>query len=275
MPTPIVTSKDRTPPSFAHLPFRVARADETAVQLGLVTLETDLTIETELRHFIGDGVGTQVGNGQAATILHSRIACDDQVTVENLAAMTERFAEALALFPPAYHFDVIGYGCTSASLVIGEEAVQTIVKSHVNVDHVTTPLTGARRALKAVGAKNIGYLAPYISEISEKMCLLLEDDGLQIGAAATFGEGQDSIVGCIHPQSILDAIDALVAAAKTPLDAIFISCTSLKCASIIAAAEAKHAIPIISSNSAIAWDMARLARLAVPATGKGRLFQQD
>jgi maleate isomerase len=202
--------KDRTPPEFTHVPFRVASAAETAVQMGLVTLETDLTIETELRHFIGDAVGTDVGHGQPPTILHSRIACDDQVTVENLTAMKERFADALALFPPGYHFDVIGYGCTSASLLIGEDTVQAIVKSHVDVDHVTTPLTGARRALKEVGARNIGYLAPYISEISEKMCFLLEDNGFEIGAAATFGEGRDSIVGCIHPQSILDAIDAII-----------------------------------------------------------------
>ena len=269
----VTTFKDWTPPKFTHVPFRVARAAETAVQMGLVTLETDLTIETELRHFIGDAVGTDIGHGQPATILHSRIACDDQVTVENLTAMKERFADALAFFPPGYHFDVIGYGCTSASLLIGEDTIQAIVKSHVDVDHVTTPLTGARRALKAASARNIGYLAPYISEISEKMCFLLEDDGFEIGAAATFGEGRDSIVGCIHPQSILDAIDAIISTATIPLDAIFISCTSLKCATIIAIAEAQYGIPVISSNSAIAWDMARLARLATPANEKGLLFQ--
>ena len=269
----VTTFKDWTPPKFTHVPFRVARAAETAVQMGLVTLETDLTIETELRHFIGDAVGTDIGHGQPATILHSRIACDDQVTVENLTAMKERFADALAFFPSNYHFDVIGYGCTSASLLIGADTIQAIVKSHVDVDHVTTPLTGARRALKAASARNIGYLAPYISEISEKMCFLLEDDGFEIGAAATFGEGRDSIVGCIHPQSILDAIDAIISTATIPLDAIFISCTSLKCATIIAIAEAQYGIPVISSNSAISWDMARLARLATPANEKGLLFQ--
>ena len=271
----VTKSKDRAPPKFTHVPFRVASAAETAVQMGLITLKTDLTIETELRHFIGDAVGTNIGHGQPTSILHSRISCDDQVTVENLTAMKERFADALALFPPANHFEVIGYGCTSASLLMGEDTIEEIVKSHVDVDHVTNPLTGARRALRAVGARNIGYLAPYISEISKEMCFLLLDDGLQIGAAATFGEGRDSIVGCIHPRSILDAINTIISTATIPLDAIFISCTSLKCAKVIAIAESQHGIPIISSNSAIAWDMARLARLAIPANEKGLLFQQD
>ena len=97
----------------------------------------------------------------------------------------------------------------------------------------------------------------------------------RISAAATFGEGRDSIVGCIHPQSILDAIDAITSSATIPLDAIFISCTSLKCATVIAIAEAQYRIPVISSNSAIAWDIARLARLAVPTNEKGLLFQQN
>ena len=260
---------------FVHLPFRKASADETAAQLGLITLETDLTIETELRHFIGDSIGTKIGRGQKPTILHSRIACDDEVTSENLTAMSDRFCESLALFPPGYRFDVVGYGCTSASLLIGEKTVRDVIKSNISVKHVTTPLTGVRRALRAIRARQIGYLAPYISEISSQMCALLEDeDGLQIAAAATFGEGRDSIVGCIHPQSILAAIDVIVDQVSTRLDAIFISCTSLKCATIIHMAEAKHGIPIISSNSAIAWDMARLANLDVPGARKGRLFNQ-
>ena len=268
-------SQNRLLPDFVHLPFRTASHSETAAQLGLITLETDLTIETELRYFIGDSIGTSIGSGQLPTILHSRIACDDQVTAENLTAMTDRFALTLALFPSNYHFDVVGYGCTSASLLIGEKTVRDIIKSHIDVEHVTTPLTALRRALRTIGAKNIGYLAPYISEISTQMCALLAENGFQIAAAATFGEEKDSIVGCIHPQSILDAVNVLVDQAETPLDGIFISCTSLKCASIIERAETKHGIPVISSNSAISWDMARLACLNVPAAGKGLLFDQN
>ena len=262
-------------PDFARIPFRVANREETAVQIGLVTLETDLTIETELRQLIGNSIGTTVGKGQQPAILHSRIACDDHVTAENLIAMKGQFSASLALFPNSLHFDVVGYGCTSASLLIGEQVIEEIIKSKVDVKHVTTPLTGVRQALKTLKAKNIGYLAPYVSDIAFKMCSLLEEDGLQIGAAATFSEGKDSIVGCIHPSSILDAIDTIVSEAAAPLDALFIACTSLKCTSIINTAESKHNIPVISSNTALAWDMARLADLNVPSSGKGYLFNQN
>lgn len=251
--------------AFTHLPFHQIAAQDKPRQMGLVTLETDLTIEDELRFFLGGSAPL------SASLLHTRIAMDDEVTADTLTSMEGRFADTLALYPSNYHFDVIGYGCTSASLLIGEDRVQQLIKSRIDVDHVTTPITAAKRALDKLGAKNIGYLAPYISEISQQMCDNLTADGYPVLGAATFGEGRDSVVGCIAPAAILEALITL--AESTPdIDAIFVSCTSLKCASIIEAAEAKLGIPVISSNSAIAWDMIRLANITVDNAGKGRLF---
>jgi len=256
---------------FQFYDFDVIDADKRAAQLGLVTLETDLTIEDELRFFF-DHAAKGVGTG-ALSLLHSRIPCDDEVTAENLQKMAGHFANSLALFPTGHQFDVIGYGCTSASLLIGEEAVRNLVTSTIDVPNVTTPITAAKRALHALEARRIGYLAPYISEISQKMCDDFEASGFPVGAAATFGEGRDSVVGRIAPASILSALTALADSASGDIDAIFVSCTSLKCASIIETAEQRLGIPVISSNSALAWDMARLAGVPVNGTGKGRLFR--
>lgn len=250
---------------FVHLPYTVTPHDQRARQMGLVTLETDLTIEDELRFFFTGAAP------HSASLLHSRIACDDQVTADNLTAMEGRFAESLALFPPGLNFDVVGYGCTSASLLIGEDKVTSLITDQIDVTHVTTPITAAKRALTALGAEKIGYLAPYISEISHKMCAQFTADGFPVERAATFGEGRDSIVGNINPQAIVAALRTLTSDGAN-FDAIFVSCTSLKCAPIIAAAEAELGLPIISSNSALAWDMARLAGVPVGTEGKGRLF---
>ena len=262
---------------FQFYDFDVIATDNRAAQMGLVTLETDLTIEDELRFFYANAAqGVQAGG---LSLLHSRIPCNDQVTAENLQMMEHHFATSLALFPPGHAFDVIGYGCTSASLLIGAERVRALITAHIDVPHVTTPITAAKRALRHLGAKRIGYLAPYISDISTKMCADFEADGFPVKVAATFGEGRDSVVGRISPASILAALDSLAASANasadTNIDAIFVSCTSLKCASIIEIAEKQLGIPVISSNSALAWDMARLANVTVNGTGKGRLFQQN
>ncbi|MDB3891630.1 Asp/Glu racemase [Alphaproteobacteria bacterium] len=251
-----------------HLPFHQIAAKDRARQMGLVTLETDLTIEDELRFFISGAPPLSL------SLLHSRIAMDDEVSADTLTRMEGRFAGTLALFPPGHDFDVIGYGCTSASLLIGEDRVQDLIKAHTKAAHVTTPITAAKRALTTLGAQKIGYMAPYVSAISQQMCTKFTADGFPVMGAATFGEGRDSIVGRIAPDAILDAITSL--ANDTPdIEAIFVSCTSLKCASIIEAAEARLGIPVISSNSAMAWDMIRLAGVTVDTAGKGRLFADN
>ena len=99
----------------------------------------------------------------------------------------------------------------------------------------------------------------------------LEPDAVEIIGAATFGEDKDSVVGTISPGSILEAIESL-ANKSEDLEAIFVSCTSLKCASIISIAETRLGIPVLSSNSALAWDMAKLSGAGISQAGKGRLF---
>ena len=49
--------KAKTVSTFANLPFEVTDAAEKPAQMGLVTLETDLTIETEMRHFLSGAPG--------------------------------------------------------------------------------------------------------------------------------------------------------------------------------------------------------------------------
>ena len=252
---------------FNHLPFSTISQNARSVQMGLVILETDLTIETEFRHFLIQDKNAS----RTISLLNTRIPCDDQVTADNLTSMEGRFSDSLSLFPNDYKFDVIGYGCTSASLLIGEQKIEKLIKSNLNADKVTTPMTAVKKGLKALNVSKIGYLAPYISEIAYAMCSDLESDGFEVGGAATFGEDKDSVVGTISPASILEAIESL-ASKSNNLEAIFISCTSLKCASIISTAESRLGIPILSSNSALAWDMAKLSEAKISPEGKGRLF---
>ena len=252
---------------FDHLSFSTTSNEDRSIQMGLVILETDLTIETEFRHFlVQDNTPTRT-----ISLLNTRIPCNDQVTASNLTSMEGQFSAALSLFPNNFDFDVIGYGCTSASLLIGEKKIEEIIKSEIPVHKVTTPLKAVKKGLKALNVSKIGYLAPYISEIAHAMCFDLEDDGFQVVGAATFGEDKDSVVGNITPQSILNAIEVLAKKSQN-LEAIFVSCTSLKCASIITMAEERLGIPILSSNSALAWDMGKLSGAKLSTLGKGRLF---
>ncbi len=262
-----MTNANDIPKDIQQVPFSTLPCENRGVRLGLVVLETDLTIETEMRYFLGRSDDSK----EPISLIHTRIACDDCVTKENLKLMESRFKNALSLLPKNYEFDVVGYGCTSASLLIGENKIDRIVKSQIATQHVTTPLTAVKRGLAALGVKTVGYLAPYVSQISQEMCDDLTENGWQIGSAATFGENRDSIVGNISPNSIIAAVRQMKKNNKS-LEGIFIACTSLKCSQIINQLESELNIPIISSNSAIAWDMVRLSGATISFEQKGRLF---
>ena len=252
---------------FIQVPFSTISGEDRPRQMGLIVLETDLTIETEFRKFLSQDENEK----KKISLFNTRIPCDDKVSASNLSLMENRFSESLNLFPNNYEFDVIGYGCTSASLLIGDEKITKIVQSKVRTDNVTTPMLAVKKALKTLDAKKIGYIAPYISEIAHKMCSHLSEAGFDVVKAATFAEERDSVVGKITPKSIFKAIENVIVQSDK-LDAIFVSCTSLKCASIIPLAEEKFQLPILSSNSVLAWDMTKLSKAAVSKQGKGKLF---
>ena len=95
---------------FPLVPFSIkAKSSSSAPQIGLIVLQSDLTIENEMRYFF---------NNSMVSMLSTRITCDDQVTTQNLEKMASQFSKSLNLFPPNHEFDVIAYGCTSISMMM-------------------------------------------------------------------------------------------------------------------------------------------------------------
>ena len=91
---------------------------------------------------------------------------------------------------------------------------------------------------------------------------------------ATFDEMEDRMVGRISPDSILEG--ALKLCDKQKVDAIFVSCTNMKCAHIIPEIEQQTGLVAVSSNQALVWHLVQLAglgdELGQSAKHKGRLF---
>lgn len=250
---------------FEILPYDVLTPQEQVAQMGLIVLSSDLTIEDEFRYFFS-GI-----SHQDLSLWHNRIPMDDKVSANSLAAMEQHFAQVLKNFPPHHIYDVIGYGCTSAALILGDDKIRDIVISHSQAKHVTTPMAAAKNALAHLKAKKLIYLAPYISDISHRMCETLDAAGHHVIKRATYAEERDSVVGMITPASIASSLEKLLQEADDA-DAVFVSCTSLKCASIIPTLEQAYKLPILSSNAVLAWDMANLAQHPIKDPSKGILF---
>jgi maleate isomerase len=245
-----------------HMPFVLDGGVAARARIGLIVLATDHTIEHEFRQLM------QIpGIAYYAT----RIENAPEINPTTLAAMEQGLAGAARVILPGIPLDVVAYGCTSASVVIGEEKVfQRIHEARPGVK-CTTPITALQAGLKALGGKRIALLTPYIDSVNNRFKTYLEARGVAVPVVGSFNHEDDNEVARISTQSIHDA--ALELGRHPSVDAVFVSCTSLRVAAIAESLERELGKPVTSSNHAMAWHCLRLAGITEPIEGWGRLFR--
>lgn len=247
-----------------HLPFATDDGIAARARIGLMVLATDYTIEHEWRRIFTplDGVA----------LYESRILNDNQITPETLRAMEPRIAAATDVILPGARLNVVAYGCTSASMAIGEEKVFEKIRSVRPEVKCTTPITAAFAAFRALGAGRIGVLTPYRADVNRIVADYIRSRGFEVPVFGSFNEESDATVARITPQAVKDGVRTIKDKAK--IDAVFVSCTSVRLAEAARAIEAEIGIPITSSNHAMAWHALRLAGVNDKLPQWGSLFAQ-
>jgi maleate isomerase len=250
------------PIDLGVLPSELDGGIASRAAIGLVVLATDQTMEYEFRALV---------RGRGVAFYESRVFNDNDITPENLRAIGPRIAPSVDLILPSIPLDVVAFGCTSATMTLGEDAVfAEIRKARPNVA-CTTPVTGALAAFRALNASGIGLLTPYSPEINANLVAYFRGRGANIAAVATFDRRDDRDAARISVRSIEAAAERLGA---TPgVDTIFVSCTSLRVVEAIVLLEQRIGVPITSSNHAMAWHCLRLAGIDDAMPSGGRLFE--
>jgi maleate isomerase len=95
--------------------------------------------------------------------------------------------------------------------------------------------------------------------------------GFEVPVFGSFNEQDDPTVARITPQSIRRGVSVLLETAK--VDAVFVSCTSVRLAEAARSIEEETGIPVTSSNHAMAWHALRLAGVTDLMPQWGRLFE--
>lgn len=245
-----------------HLPFKTGEGIASRASIGLVVLATDFTIEHEWRHIFAGLPGV--------ALYESRIFNDAQITPETLRELEPRIAGATDIILPGSRLDVVAFGCTSAAMTIGEEKVFEHIRSVRPDAKGTTPITAAFAAFRSLGARRIGLLTPYRADVNRIVASYVRAAGFDVPVFGSFNEQDDGIVSRITPDSVLAGIDAI--REKAAIDAVFVSCTSVRLAAAAAEIEQKIGLPVTSSNHAMAWHALRLAGIDDKLPQWGRLF---
>ena len=206
-----------------------------------------------------------------ATVHTSRIRLQN-ITTDELEEMEEQMLEAAIRLADA-DVKVIGYGCTSGSMLKGKDhggEIERKIMEKTGIPAVATA-KAAIEALSELRIKKLCVATPYIEEINELEKSFLEQNKIDILRIKGLGMVQNREVGSKNPNVAYElAKEVYIQEAQ----GIFISCTNFRTIEVIDKLEKELGVPVVSSNSATLWAMMKKEGTKKKLKGYGRLLKQ-
>jgi maleate isomerase len=231
------------------------------IRIGLIELATGEAGEADFHRMLPPGV-----------MFHTaRVLNVNPVTPDNLMIMGPRLAAAAEQLLPGGRLDVIAYDCTSGTVVLGFEEIERQIRAARPGIPVVTPITAAIKAIRLYGAGRISLITPYIDDINQKMAEYIEAADIEVLNIASFCMDNDVEMARLTPHAILEAISAYT---RLDADAAFVSCTAIRAAEVVEAAERRLGKPVFTSVQCLFWDALRTAGYQRCFTGFGSLFER-
>lgn len=188
---------------------------------------------------------------------------------EELEAMAENVEEASSLLADVKP-DLIGFHCTAVSTLSEdlENSILTRARAASEIEVVATS-QAIIGALKALEAKSVVLISPYVEHINASEIAYLKRRGIEVIDAVGLGIYHASEMAKVEPQRWYD----LAMSRRHPdADAYFISCTAIRSLEVIEPLEHRLGKPVITSNQTMAWHMLRTTGVEDRLAGCGRLL---
>jgi maleate isomerase len=232
------------------------------VHIGLVQLSTDHSLEMDWAKLLG----TQAG------IFSSRVYYSSEMTPKALDKIATGISDASDLIASGLPMDVMAFGCTSASIVIGEEKVSKLLTTNRGNIPATNPWTAAQAAFRHLGASKIAVFSPYPTEVNFPLYEQLTKAGFEVVVLGSLGIEKDTEITTVSKESMVKALEQILP--DSGADLVFMSCTNLRVLDHIQEIEDKFFIPVVCSNSAMFWHAMHLTGNTAKCPGYGRLLNQ-
>jgi len=208
---------------------------------------------------------------QGCSVHAARILAKGDLTPEAVRRM-ERDADAAVEAIAATGVDVIAY-CDMVTTFImepgwNEAAVERFARAAA-VPCVSA-WTAMRDALEKLDVEQIAIGTPYPAAIHALVPPFFEANGFQVKSHATLDILAMREVPCVDASRLGDFVARLDLAA---CDALVLLATDLPTFGSIEALEARHDLPVLTSNQALLWAALRHLPAARPVQRLGRVFQ--
>ena len=230
-------------------------------RIGLITLASDFRIEKDFNNVIYD---------KNIDLYCNRIKSYNPLTNESLKKMADDIPKVTKDILPNQKLDCVAYGCTSGTIAAGYETILKKVNLVKPKTKVTTPITSAINAFKALKANKISIFTPYTDEINQSLINYFKKENIEISNLSYLNIASDLDIGKIDPNYLFET---LVNIDLSQSDALFISCTALPVLSLIEDIEKKIGKIVLSSNQVLIWDTLKQVNLKDQILNYGELFK--
>jgi maleate isomerase len=182
-----------------------------------------------------------------------------EVTKEQLAAM-DRDSDRCAIELSDARMDVMGYACLVAIMSMGlgyhresQKRLHEITIANGGAAPVTTSAGALVEGLKAIGAKRVSIIAPYMKPLTQVVISYLENEGIEVIDSISLEIHDNLMVGARDPKAPADLwrqlnvhhADAIVASA----------CVQMPSLASIPMIEQASGLPVVSSSVCTTWSI--------------------
>jgi maleate isomerase len=186
-----------------------------------------------------------------------------------LLAMVDRVEDGASLLADAC-VDLILFHCTAVTTWDAEmdRALPQRITTATGLP-ATSTARSLMAALKALEARRIVMVSPYIEAINARETAFLESRQISVLKAVGLNISQAKDMISVEPGEWYRLVRANIC---DEADAYFISCTAVRSLEVIADLERDIGRPVVTSNQVAAWHALRTMGVKDSLSGFGRLF---
>ena len=230
-------------------------------KIGLITLSTDLTMESDFYSII---------NNLPIDVFVNRIKNYNPLTKENLLKMYDQLESVTKDILPNEKINTIAYGCTSGTIAIGKEKIKEKIQIAKPGCYITTPITSAIKAINKMKIKKIAIFTPYPDSVNKSVFEYFSKEKIEVLSFSSFNLDSDLEIGKVDPNYLLEVLTKMETSSA---EGLFVACTALPVLKILDQVETKIKKTVLSSNQTLIWDSIRSVGYNSPVNGYGKLFR--
>ncbi|MDX1456772.1 MAG: Asp/Glu racemase [Marinobacter sp.] len=244
-------------------------------RIGQIVPSSNTTMETEIPAVL---TARQAVSPERFTFHSSRMRMQ-KVTKEELEAM-DRDSDRCAIELADARVDVLGYACLVAIMSMGKGyhrvAEERLHRSTAETGGAAPVITSAGAlvdGIKALGAKKVSILAPYMKPLTQLVIDYIENEGIEVVDSISLEIADNLEVGRQNPLAPVEitkrlntsGVDAIVASA----------CVQMPSLPSVQMIEDRTGLPVLSSSVATSYMMLKKLGLRTIAPGFGSLLSGE